>query len=213
MTGPFFEGLYRATHFVTFLFDATKRSEIVLLTKKSGVLPALKGYYLHHEKGDELVRRLSTDRDGEYDSCEFTEFCDDRGIIGEPIVPGNPQMNGVEERLGQNLHKMARSILKDSGFELRYWLELVLTANYLQNRGPVVRRNFTLYEADTEHKPILGHLWRIGQIGLSQARKPYTGWRHGQDEANCYRLIEYKCHHIYRMVDFEAKIKRYSRVA
>ncbi len=52
VTGPFIEGLYGATHFVTFLFDATKNSEVVLWTKKSGVLPAFKGYCLHHEKKD-----------------------------------------------------------------------------------------------------------------------------------------------------------------
>ncbi len=42
VTGHFIERLYRATHFVTFLCDATKRSEVLLLTKKSGVLPAFK---------------------------------------------------------------------------------------------------------------------------------------------------------------------------
>ncbi len=40
-------------------------------------------------------------------------------------------MNGAAERLGQTLHKMASKMLKDSGFDLRYWSELVLTANYL----------------------------------------------------------------------------------
>lgn len=118
---------------------------------------------------------VCTDGGGEYDSHEFTKFRDEHRIIWEPIVPGNPQMNGTAERLGQTLHKMASTMLKDSGFELRYWPELVLTANYLRNRGPVVGRNLTPYEADTGHKPILGHLRRIGQIGLSQARKPHTG--------------------------------------
>ncbi len=73
-------------------------------------------------------------------------------------MPGNPQMNGASERLGQTLHKMGSTMLKDSGFELRYWPELVLTTNYLQNCGPVVGCNLTPYEADTGHKPILGHL-------------------------------------------------------
>lgn len=34
VTGPFIEGLYGATYFVTFLCDATKRSEVVLFDKK-----------------------------------------------------------------------------------------------------------------------------------------------------------------------------------
>ncbi len=95
----------------------------------------------------------------------------------------NPQINGAEERLGPTLHKMASTMLKNHRFELRYWPEMVLTANYLRNSGPVVGRNLTPYEADTWHKPILGHLRQIGQIGLSQAKKPHTGWRHWQDRA------------------------------
>lgn len=61
VTGPFIEGLYKATYFVTFLCDATKRSEDILLTKKSGVLPAFKGYCLHYEKRDKRVRQLRSD--------------------------------------------------------------------------------------------------------------------------------------------------------
>lgn len=104
-------------------------------------------------------------------------------------------------------------MLKDSGFGLRYWPEMVLTANYLRNRGPVVGWNLTPYEAHTGHKPLLGYLWKIGQVGLSQARKPHTGWQHWQDRAQRCRLIGYEGHYIYRMVNTEGKIKRYSRVA
>ena len=100
VTGPFIEGLYGATHFVNFLFDSTKRSEVVLLTKKSGVLSAFKGYCLHHEKRDKRIRRLRKDGAGKYDSHQFTKFRDERGIIWEPIVLGNPQMNGAAEQLG-----------------------------------------------------------------------------------------------------------------
>ncbi len=68
VTGTFIEGLYGATHFVTFLYNVIKRSEVVLLTKKSGVLPAFKEYCLHHENEDKGVRRLRIDRGREYDS-------------------------------------------------------------------------------------------------------------------------------------------------
>ena len=132
------------------------------MTKKSGVLLVLKGYCLHYEKGNKRVRRLRTDGGREYDSHEFTKFWDEHGIIWKPIVPGNPQINGTAEQLGQNLHKMASIMLKDSGFELRYWPKLVLTANYLRNRGPVVGRKLTPYEVNTGHKPVLSHFRQIG---------------------------------------------------
>ncbi len=87
VTGFFIEGLYRVTHLVSFLYDATKKSEVVLLTKKNGVLPLFKEYCLHYEKGDKRVRRLRKKRGREYDSHEFTKFRDECGIIWEPIVP------------------------------------------------------------------------------------------------------------------------------
>lgn len=193
VTGPFIEGLYGATYFVTFLCDATKTSEVVLLTKKSGVLPAFKGYCLHHEKGDKRVRRLRSDGGGEYDSHEFTKFRDEHGIVWEPIVPGNPQMNGAAERLGQTLHKMASTMLKDSGFNLRYWPELVLTANYFRNRGPVVGRSLTPYEADTGHKSLLGHLRRIRQFVYHSPENLIQAGGIGKIEQNVADLLDMKC--------------------
>ena len=44
---------------------------------------------------------------------------------------------------------MANVLLKDSGFAIRYWPKLILTANYLQNREFVVGRDITPFEADT----------------------------------------------------------------
>ena len=85
----------------------------------------------------------------------------------------------------------------------------MLTANYLQNRGPVVGRSLTPYEGNTGHKPILGHLRRIGQIGLSQSRNLIQAGEIGKIEQN----VGYEGHHTYRMVDSEGKIKWYSRVA
>lgn len=81
MTDFFTEGLYRGTHFVTFLCDAIKISEIILLTKKSGVLPAFKGYCLYHKKRDKRVRHLCTNGGREYDSHKFTKFWDKHWII------------------------------------------------------------------------------------------------------------------------------------
>ena len=71
VSGPHTTGPYGARYYVTFLCDATKRSEAILLKEKSGVLPAFQGYCLRNEKGDKRVRRLRTDGGGEYDSKAF----------------------------------------------------------------------------------------------------------------------------------------------
>ena len=121
-------------------------------------------------------------------------------------------MNGVAERLGQTLHRMANAILKDSGFPIQYWPELILTANYLRNRKPVVGRDITPFEADTGGHLFLGHLRRIGQRRVAQLCKPTTGWRHFQDHGRISRLMGYEANHIYCMVEASGKIMRYSNM-
>ncbi len=49
------------------------------------------------------------------------------------MIPSNPQMNSGVETLGQTLHFVANAVVKNSGFAIRYRLELILTANYLRN--------------------------------------------------------------------------------
>lgn len=53
--GFFIKNLYRAIYLVTFLYNVTKKSKVILLTKKSGVLPAFKKYYLYYKKRDKQV--------------------------------------------------------------------------------------------------------------------------------------------------------------
>lgn len=71
---PFIQGLYKATYFVTFLYDAIKRSEIVFLTKKNEILLVFKRSCLYHKKRKKCVRHLHTDEGEESDSHKFTKF-------------------------------------------------------------------------------------------------------------------------------------------
>ncbi len=86
-------GLYGARYYVTFLGDATKQSEAILFNEESGVLPAFQGYCLTNKKDDKRVRRLRTDGGGQDVSKAFAQFREEKGIIWESIIPGNPQMN------------------------------------------------------------------------------------------------------------------------
>ena len=71
ISGPHKNELYGARYYVNFLYNATKKSEAILLKEKNGVLPTFQGYCLRNEKGDNRVRRLRTDNCGEYDSKAF----------------------------------------------------------------------------------------------------------------------------------------------
>ena len=96
VSGPHTTGLYEAKYYITFLCDATKESEAILLKEKIEVLPAFQEYCLNNEKGNKRVRRLRTDNGGEYNSKIFAQFREEKGIILEPILPGNPQMKRME---------------------------------------------------------------------------------------------------------------------
>ncbi len=99
----------------------------------------------------------------------------------EPIIPGNTQQNGSAERLGQTLLRKASAILKEGNINIKYWPEMIRTANYLRNRQPVIGKSMTPFEASYGRRPQLGHLRRIRQIGYAQDRKPSTRWKKFQD--------------------------------
>lgn len=168
LIGPLDTAYSGARYAVTFLEDFHKGSMIYFLTQKSDVFKTAKQYYLQFKQGDSRIRRLRTDWGGEYDSIKWKEFCEEKGIHWELGVPGNPEMNGASERLGQTLHKKACTMMKDSGLSMVYWPELMSTANYLCNRQPVTRRDVTLYKANVGQKPQLSHLRRVGQYGYAQ---------------------------------------------
>ena len=212
VSGPYPPSCSGAKYYVTFLDDYDKTSEVVLLSSKDGVLSAFDLFRKRNQFGEARIRRLRTDGGGEYDSHAFEDYREEHGIIWEATVPGNPQMNGAAERLGQTLHGMASAMLKESNLPMKYWSELILTSNYLRNRLPVVGRAITPYEARTKHKPCLQHLRRIGQSGFTQNRKPYTGWKHFQDRSTKGILVGYEGEHIYRMLMPNGQIMRYSNV-
>ena len=121
-------------------------------------------------------------------------------------------MTGEAEKLGQTLHCMANLLLKDFGFAIRYWPELILTANHLRNWESVVGRDITLFEAHTGRPHFLGHLQWIGERKLAQLPKPAIGWRYVQDHRRISRLIGYESNQIYQISEVSGKIIRYSNM-
>lgn len=113
LIGPFPPAVNGARYVVSFLDDDTKESEVSFLKRKSEVLQAFRNYLARNERGDRRNHRLRTDGGGEYDSNEWTAFREEKGIIWEPIIPGNPQQNGSAERLGQTLLRKASAMLKE----------------------------------------------------------------------------------------------------
>ena len=147
-----------AKYFVTFLNNKTKGSEVYFLKDKSRTFPTFKNFKTRWEHRHNTIKLLHTDYRGEYVDYDFELFQYKHGIKWESIVQGTPKQNRAVECLGQTLHQKATTMLEDLSMNIRYWDELVQTANYLQNRSPVNSIGMTFYKAETGIKPKLKHL-------------------------------------------------------
>jgi transposase InsO family protein len=112
-------------YFITFIDDFSRRTWV---------------YFLK-----EFVR---SDRDGEFTSKEFVNFCEQKGIRRFLTTPYSPQQNGVAERKNRTILDMVRSMLKSKNMPKEFWAKAVRCAVYLQNRCPTASlKNITPQEA------------------------------------------------------------------
>jgi transposase InsO family protein len=102
---------------------------------------------------------LRTDRDGEFTTQAFMEYCDSKGVQRHLAVLYTPQQNGVVERRNQTVLGMARCMLKSMGVPWCFWGEAVTTAVFVLNRVPTrAQEEKTSYEASYGHKPVVHFL-------------------------------------------------------
>jgi transposase InsO family protein len=87
------------------------------------------------EHGSKLLA-FRSDRDGEFNSTAFSDFCEENGVKHFTTAPYTPQQNGVVERRNQTVVEMARCLLKAMAVPGSFWGEAVKTAVYLLNRAP-----------------------------------------------------------------------------
>ena len=55
------------------------------------------------------IKILKSDRDGEYESNDFSELCAKFGIIYQTTASYTPQQNGIAERKNRTLKEMVNS--------------------------------------------------------------------------------------------------------
>ena len=65
------------------------------------------------------LKILRIDGGGEYNSKEFKEFCEAKGIEHEVIAPYTPQHNGLAKRRNRTLLDMARCMLKGEKLKIK----------------------------------------------------------------------------------------------
>jgi len=160
-------------YMLLFIDDATRLTDEHILKYKSEALEKLKEWKALREKElGKQVKRIRTDRGGEYTSKKFTEYLKSEGIIKETTTPYTPQSNGVFEWANHTIIECVRCMLDDAGLSKKYWAFAVSVAVYLKNRTPtrlVVGK--TPYEAWHGRKPFLKHLHVFGCLAFVHVPK------------------------------------------
>ncbi|KAI5343049.1 hypothetical protein L3X38_010925 [Prunus dulcis] len=111
------------------------------------------------------TKKLRSDRGGEYTSLEFSKFCEELVLERQLTVAYSPQQNGVAERKNRIVLEMARTMMHEKQIPLKFWVEAVNTAIYLQNRSPTsALDNTTPFEKFSGGKPGVKHLRIFGSL-------------------------------------------------
>ena len=87
-----------------------------------------------HEKG---LKTFRIDRESEYLSNQFKEFCEEKRILRHLTIPRTPQQNGVAEIRNRTLLDMTRSMMAQANLPTYFWGDALLTAAYILNRVPL----------------------------------------------------------------------------
>ena len=101
---------------MTLIDDSTRYYRVYLLKSKDEALNFFKIYKAEVENQlDRKIKRLRSDRGGEYFSNEFDLFCAKHGINHERMPPYSPQSNGVAERMNSTLTDLVNAMLGGGG--------------------------------------------------------------------------------------------------
>ncbi|KAM1709691.1 hypothetical protein ACFXTN_000166 [Malus domestica] len=109
------------------------------------------------------LKKLRSDRGGEFTSTEFNAFCESIGMERQLTVSYTPQQNGVAKRKNRTIVEMAKSMLHEKDLPYKLWGEAVNTTVYLLNRCPTSALNcVTPFEAYSGRRPGIKHLKVFG---------------------------------------------------
>ena len=166
-------------YYVTFVDDFSRYTKVYLLRSKDEAETMFLKYKAEVENQlDKKIKRLRTDRGGEYNTNSLREFCEKNGIIHEFTAPYSPQQNGIAERKNRTLKNMMNAMLINSGMSNNMWGEAILIACYILNKVPHKRLDKTPYEMWKGHPPNLKFLkmWGcLAKVGIPNFKVSNVG--------------------------------------
>jgi len=118
--------------YITFIDDYSCFTTLYLLRNKDEAEETFIKYKTEVENQlGKKIKRLRTDRGGEYDSNLFKGYCESYGIIHETTAPYTPESNGVAEHKNRSLKEMTNVMLISSGLHLNMWGEAILSSCHI----------------------------------------------------------------------------------
>jgi hypothetical protein len=108
------------------------------------------------------IKRLRSDRGGEYFPRLFDEFFEEHGIIHERMPPYSTESNGIAKRKNCMLTDLVNATLDTANLSKAWCGEALLTASLVLNRIPNRNRETTPYEDWIGRKPSLSYLLMWG---------------------------------------------------
>ncbi|KAL2250125.1 UNVERIFIED_CONTAM: Retrovirus-related Pol polyprotein from transposon TNT 1-94 [Sesamum indicum] len=134
-------------YFITFIDDCSRYCYAFLMKNKD---EALDKYILFKNEAEtqtgKKLKRLRSDRGGEYESSKFNEYCQTFGIIHEETPPYSPSSNGMAELKNRTFKDMINSLLLTSRLPKYLWGEALNTTCHILNRVPLKHNTSTPFE-------------------------------------------------------------------
>ncbi|CAI7764213.1 unnamed protein product [Closterium sp. NIES-54] len=123
VVGPLKLGAAGAEYFLTIVDIYTHMTWVYVLSKKSGVAETVKTDWspMMERQQDRLVKAIRTDREGEFQSKEFSLWLKKNGIRHSLTMPYSPAMNGIAERANRTITETARWLLIEAGLPDYFW--------------------------------------------------------------------------------------------
>nr|GFA50861.1 putative ribonuclease H-like domain-containing protein [Tanacetum cinerariifolium] len=163
--GPtFVKSLSKKSYCLVITDDYSRFSWVFFLVSKDETPSVLKTFIIGLENLLSLkVKIIRCDNRTEFKNSDLNQLCGVKGIKREFSVPRTPQQNGIAERKYRTLIEAARTLLADLLLPIPFWVEIVNTACYVQNRVLVTKpHNKTPYELLHGRLPSIGFMRPFG---------------------------------------------------
>ncbi|MCO5554063.1 hypothetical protein L7F22_007589 [Adiantum nelumboides] len=161
MSSPAMGGSF---YFLLLVDDYSRKMWVYFLREKAEAFGKFKMWHkLVENQTGKKVKKLRTDRGGEFLSTEFNDYCKEHGIQRQLTIAHTPQQNGVVERRNRTVVEMARCMLKAQDMPNSFWAEAVNTAVYILNRSfTKAVKDMTPQQAYSGKKPCVMHFRVFG---------------------------------------------------